>query len=104
MIRRKELEQKGQNTLYKRISTKITRSSQLEMMREERNITMPPLERKNRSWIVGKERIEKKMTTSATNELGKHPCKEELNVVVGKSRTKSTSLLWAYGKHLKMMR
>ena len=37
------------------------------------------------------------MPTSATNELGKHPCKEELNGVVGKSTTKSTSLLWAYG-------
>ena len=45
-------------------------------MGEERNITMPPLERKNRSWIVGKERIEKKMTTSNTNELGKHPSKK----------------------------
>ena len=44
------------------------------MMGEESNITMPP-ERKNRSWIVGKERIEKKMTTSVTNEFGKHPSK-----------------------------
>ena len=45
------------------------------MMVEESNITMPP-ERKNRSWITGKERIEKKMTTSATHELGKHPSKK----------------------------
>ena len=42
---------------------------------EESNITTPP-ERKNRSWIVGKKRIEKKMTTSATNEVGKHPSKK----------------------------
>ena len=48
--------------------------------------------------------MEKKMPTSATNELGKHPCKEELNGVVGKSTTRSTSLLWAYGTHLKIMR
>jgi len=47
--------------------------------------------------------MKKKMSTSATTELEKHPCKEELNGVVGKSTTKSTSLLWAYGKHLKMM-
>ena len=44
------------------------------------------------------------MTISATNELGKHPCKEGLNGVVGKSTTKSTSLQWAYGKHPKIMR
>ena len=36
--------------------------------------------------------MEKKMPTSATKEFGKHPCKEELNGVVGKSTTKSTSL------------
>jgi len=36
--------------------------------------------------------MEKEMPTSATNELGKHLCKEELNGVVGKSTTKSTSL------------
>ena len=36
--------------------------------------------------------MEKKMPTSATDELEKHPCKEELNGVVGKSTTKSTSL------------
>ena len=29
------------------------------------------------------------MTTSATNELGKHGCKEGLNGVVGKSTTKA---------------
>ena len=28
------------------------------------------------------------MTTFATNELGKHPCKEGLNGVVGKPTTK----------------
>ena len=33
--------------------------------------------------------MKKKMPTSATNELGKHPCKEELNGVVGKSITKA---------------
>ena len=44
------------------------------------------------------------MTTFATRELGNHPCKEELNGVVGKSTMKSTSLLWAYGKHLEIMR
>ena len=66
-------------------------SSQTEKMSEESNITMPP-ERKNRSWIVGKERIEKKMKSCTTNELGKHPCKEGLNGVVGKSTTKNTSL------------
>ena len=30
--------------------------------------------------------MEKKMPTSATNEFGKHPCKEELNGVVGKNQ------------------
>jgi hypothetical protein len=44
------------------------------------------------------------MTISTTNEFEKHPCKEGLNGVVGKSTMKSTSLLWAYGKHLKIMR
>ena len=73
------------------------------MMSEESIITMPP-EQKNRSWIVGKGRVEKKMTSSTTIEFEKHPCKEELNRVVGKSTTESTSLLWAYGKHLKKMR
>ena len=29
-------------------------------------------EQKNRSWIVGKERVEKKMTSSTTYELEKH--------------------------------
>ena len=43
---------------------------------------MPP-ERKNRSWIVGKERIEKKMTTSTTIEFEKHPYEEGLNKVIG---------------------
>ena len=32
--------------------------------------------------------MEKKMRTSATKEFGKHPCKEELNGVVGKPTTK----------------
>ena len=44
------------------------------------------------------------MTVSTTIEFEKDLCKEELNGVVGKSTMKSTSLLWAYGKHLKMMR
>ena len=45
----------------------------LDKMRilDEINNTLPP-EQKNRSWIIGKERIKKKMTTSATNELEKN--------------------------------
>ena len=39
---------------------------------EESNITMPP-EQKNRSLNVGKERVEKKMTSSTTIEFEKHP-------------------------------
>ena len=45
--------------------------------------------------------MEKKMTTSLTIEFEKHPYKEGLNGVVGKSTAKIISLLWAYGKHLK---
>jgi hypothetical protein len=44
------------------------------------------------------------MRTSTTIEFGKPPYKEGLNGVVGKSTTKRISLLWAYGKHLKIMR
>ena len=39
---------------------------------EESNITMPP-EITNRSWIVGKEIIERKKTSSTTIEFEKHP-------------------------------
>ena len=69
--------------------------------REQNHNASGTKEKKLDCWEKG---TEKKMKSSATNELGKHPCKEELNGVVGKSTTKSTSLLWAYGKHLKMMR
>ena len=44
--------------------------------------------------------MEKKMPTSATNEFGKHPCKEELNGVVGKS-TRKDMILVVLWKHLK---
>ena len=63
---------RGHDTPVEWISTKRTWSSQSEMMSEESNITMPP-ERKNRSWIVGKERIEKKKISSTTTEFEKHP-------------------------------
>ena len=52
-------------------------------------------EQKLDHWDKG---TKKKMTNSATNELGKHPCEEEFNGVAGKTTTKSTSVLWAYGK------
>ena len=45
------------------------------MMSEESNITMPPEEINNRRQIL-EIRMEKKMPTSATNELGKHPSKK----------------------------
>ena len=54
---------------------KRTRSSQTEKMSEESNITMRPEEINNRRQIL-EIRMEKKMTTSATNELGKHPSKK----------------------------
>ena len=66
---------------------------------KESNIIMPP-EWKNRSWTIGKKTIEKKITSS-TIDFEKHPYKEGLNRYVRKSTTKRTSLLWAYGKHLK---
>ena len=94
---------RGYDTPVKRISTKRTWSWQSEMMSEESNIIMPQ-ERKNRSWIVGKERIEKKMTTSAPNELGIHPSKKVITELLEKPTTKRVSLLWAYGKHLITMR
>ena len=47
-------------------------------------------------------KMEKKMTTFATSELGKYPCKEESNRVVGKPTMKRISLQWAYGKLLKI--
>ena len=59
---------------------------------EESNITMPP-EQKNRSWIVGKERIEKKMTTSATNELGKHPSKKVITELLEKPNNETNKLV-----------
>ena len=58
------------------------------MMGEESNITMPQ-ERKNRSWIVGKERIEKKMTTSTTNAFGKHPSKKVITELLETNNEKS---------------
>ena len=57
------------------------------MMGENSNKTMPP-ERKKRSWIIGKERIEKKMTTSATNELGKHPSKKVITELLENQQRK----------------
>ena len=44
------------------------------MMSEESNITMPPEERIEVDHL--NKRMEKKMATSATNELGKHPSKK----------------------------
>ena len=45
--------------------------------------------------------MEKKMTTSPTNEYEKHPYEEGLNGVVGKNQQrKRISLLWAYGKNI----
>ena len=37
--------------------------------------------------------MKKKMSTSVTNELGKHPCKEELNGVVGKNNNEKNKLV-----------
>ena len=70
-------------------------------LKEQHHNASGTKEQKLDCWDKG---TEKKMESSATNEHGKHPCKEELNGVVGKSTTKSTSLQWAYGKHLKIMR
>mgnify|MGYP005829242395 CR=1 FL=1 len=47
--------------------------------------------RKNRSQIVGKERIEKKMTTSATKEFEKASLGEGSNGVVGNPTTQRVS-------------
>ena len=47
----------------------------------------------------------KKMTTSPTNELENPPYEEGLNGVVGKNQQrKRISLMWGYGKHLKIKR
>ena len=70
-------------------------------LKEQHHNASGTKEQKLDCWDKG---MEKKMKSSTTNELGKHPCKEGLNGVVEKSTTKGTSLLWAYGKHLKMMR
>jgi hypothetical protein len=48
--------------------------------------------------------MEKNMETSPTIEFEKHPYNESMKGVVGKSTMKRISLLWAYGKHLKIMR
>ena len=52
---------------------------------------MPPEER-NRRYIIEKEGIEKKMTTSATNDLGRHPSKKVIMELFGKPPRKRTSL------------
>ena len=44
------------------------------------------------------------MPTSATKELEKASFGEGSNGVVGKTTTKRISLMWAYGRHLKIMR
>ena len=69
----------------------------------KRAITMP-LEQKNRCKIVGKKRTEKKMTTSPKIEFERASLQEGLNGVVGISTTRRISLMWAYGKHLKIKR
>ena len=44
------------------------------------------------------------MPTSATKELEKASLGEGSNGVVGKPIAKRVSLLWAYGKHLEILR
>ena len=48
--------------------------------------------------------MEKKMPAPATKELEKASLGEGSNGVVGKPTTKRVSLLWAYRKHLEIMR
>ena len=79
-----ELEKRARHSGWKWISTKRTRSSQTEKMSEESNITMPP-EEMIEDW---NNRMEKKMPTSATNELGKHPSKKVITELLQKPTTK----------------
>ena len=48
--------------------------------------------------------MEKKMPTSATKEFEKASLGEGSNGVVRKPTTKRVSLLWAYGKHVDILR
>ena len=56
----------------------------------------------------GIKRTEEKTTSCTSNELEKRKEKASLgegsNGVVGKPTTKRLSLLWAYGKHLEILR
>ena len=52
---------------------------------------MPPEEINNRRQIL-EIRMEKKMPTSATNELGKHPSEKVRTELLGKSTTKGYEL------------
>ena len=57
---------------------------------------MPP-EQNNRSWIIGKKRVEKKMTSSTTKEFEKASLGEGSNGVVGKTHNEKGKLdmvLW----------
>ncbi len=70
------------------------------MMSEESLIRMPPEEMKECKEKNGEE----KQHVLPQMNLREHPQKEGLNGVVGKSTTKRTGLLRAYGKHLKNLR
>ena len=50
------------------------------------------------------KRTKKKATSFNSNELAKASLGEGSNGIVGKPTTKRVSLLWAYRKHLKIMR
>ena len=72
---------------------KRTRSSQLEMMREESNMTMPSEEMKEWSGMNGgKQDIER----ACLQQMLERSC-----LIINNERV---SLMWAYGRHLKIMR
>ena len=60
---------------------------------------MPPEER-NRRYIIEKEGIEKKMTTSATNDLGRHPSKKVKTELLGKTNDKTNKFVVGLWKNI----
>ena len=88
----KELEWEH-NTLVKWISTKRTRSSPFEMMREKSNITKPPEEMKEWNWMNG-----------GKQDLDIAHLQQKLERSCWIINNERISLMWAYGRHLKIMR
>ena len=48
--------------------------------------------------------MEKKMTTSATNDLGKHPSKKVITELLEKNQQQKHMILMGLWRHLKIMR